>query len=142
MIPDDLYFTRIKISSNLKNALVCKKWYMSLKSKLREAKIQHYDRKLYDAIMNKVYTNTKMTITFNIIALSNEYYTLLVHNIMMSILKDNMISLIMKKNIIEYYKAFAAIYEKYQVLHYCDIDMNIAEEYKNILIEYYDCHIS
>ena len=137
MIPNDLYFTYIKIQPTVQNALVCKHWHNTLKYNLREKKIRHYDTRLYETILGKVYTNTKIYQTLNIIEFSKKYYDTLIDTIMQKIIRDKTISDIIRKNMIEYYNIFIIFYTKYD-----DYDINIAKEYRQLLFQYYDLDLT
>jgi hypothetical protein len=119
----DLYFTHIRINSIPRNALVCKSWYLHLKFKLREKKIKYYDTKIYEIVINNVYS-------FDI--LNAKYYDELLRQLMTAIINDDKIKHIIKKNMIEYHNTFAALYHKYN----SNIELLIADEYKK-LIDYY-----
>lgn len=122
---EDLYFTYIKIQPVAKNALVCKSWYMRLKFKLREKKIQYYDSKIYELIISKLYSNARIYM--------ERYYDIVLYQFMETIINDNSIRDIIKKNMIEYQKTFNAFYNKYQSLQCSSIELNIADEYKKLL---------
>ena len=122
---EDLYFTYIKIQPVAKNAFVCKSWYMRLKFKLREKKIQYYDTKIYELIISKLYSNARIYM--------ERYYDILLYQFMQTIINDNSIRDIIKKNMIEYQKTFNAFYNKYQSLQCSSIELNIADEYKKLL---------
>lgn len=134
MIPTDLFFTYIKIRATRQNALVCKSWYKTLSYKLRQQKIQYYDKKIYDTIVAKLYdTDTSIYRSQDIQSFSKHYYDTLLHNIMQTIIHDNSLSII-KKNMIEYYNTFHILYLQYD-------DMNIAEEYNRLLCKYYNLNL-
>jgi hypothetical protein len=54
--------------------------------------MKHYDTRLYEAFIGKVYTNAKIYQTLNIIVFAKHYYDVLLHNIMWTILNDRHIS--------------------------------------------------
>jgi hypothetical protein len=132
-LPCDLYFTYIRIRATAKNALVCKHWHVALKYKLKEKKIQHYDTKIYEIIINKLYSASEREAQLCM----QRYFDNILRQLMMNIINDKNIKDIIKKNMIEYYKTFISFYNKYRSLSSSSIELQIAEEYKNLL-GYYD----
>jgi hypothetical protein len=128
-LPSDLYFTHIRIRATAKNALVCKHWHVALKYKLKEKKIQHYDTKIYEIIINKIYSASEREAQL----CTQRYFDNLLCQLMMNIINDKNIKDIINKNMEEYYKTFVGFYNKYRSLSCSSIELQIAEEYKNLL---------
>jgi len=138
-LPSDLYFTHIRIRATAKNALVCKHWHENLKCKLKEKKIQHYDSKIYEIIIMKLYESSERKQQL----FTQKYFDNLLHQLMTNIINDKNIKAIIKNNMTEYYQTFIGFYNKYRSLSCSSIELQIAEEYK-CLLQYYDeiIHIS
>jgi len=156
MIDNDLYFTHIYILPSAKNAAVCKNWYTNIISILKKKKQTFYELQIYNLIVNKYSNyppqgyNIRRRLDFqennNIYDdnIFNIAYDNMISNIFNYLKKDNIVFLNIKESLIVYFIKYTAIYKKYcrmEILDMTDsgyIDDNIAKEYKEILLKYYN----
>lgn len=134
MIPFDLYFTNINIRPTVKNSLVCKLWYIHIEPRIKIKKVRHYDKKIYDAIINKLYYEKSIYKKYNTI----QYFDNIINSIMRKIIGDTHIKNIIKANMIDCHNKFKDIYNDFRdIIAYSEIDGKIAEEYRLLLHNYY-----
>jgi len=156
MIDNDLYFTHIYILPSAKNAAVCKNWYTNIINILKKKKQTFYELQIYNLIVNKYSNyppqgyNIRRRLDFqennNIYDdnIFNIAYDNMISNIFNYLKKDNIVFLNIKESLIVYFIKYSAIYKKYcrmEILDMTDsgyIDDNIAKEYKEILLKYYN----
>jgi hypothetical protein len=156
MIDNDLYFTHIYILPSAKNAAVCKNWYTNIISILKKKKQTFYELQIYNLIVNKYSNyppqgyNIRRRLDFqennNIYDdnIFNIAYDNMISNIFNYLKKDNIVFLNIKESLIVYFIKYTAIYKKYcrmEILDMTDsgyIDDNIAKEYKEILLKYFN----
>jgi hypothetical protein len=156
MLDNDLYFTHIYILPSAKNAAVCKNWYTNIISILKKKKQTFYELQIYNLIVNKYSNyppqgyNIRRRLDFqennNIYDdnIFNIAYDNMISNIFNYLKKDNIVFLNIKESLIVYFIKYTAIYKKYcrmEILDMTDsgyIDDNIAKEYKEILLKYYN----
>jgi hypothetical protein len=156
MIDNDLYFTHIYILPSAKNAAVCKNWYTNIINILKKKKQTFYELQIYNLIVNKYSNyppqgyNIRRRLDFqennNIYDdnIFNIAYDNMIGNIFNYLKKDNIVFLNIKESLIVYFIKYTAIYKKYcrmEILDMTDsgyIDDNIAKEYKEILLKYYN----
>lgn len=163
-IISDLYFTNIHISLTATNAMVCKSWYMNIINILKKQKQTFYELQIYNLIVNKysnypprghnirrrldfAVKNNKNVFNNNNIFEDNIFniaYDNMIRDIFKYLKKDNVVFLNIKDSLILYFTKYNAIYKKYcrmEILELTDsgyIDENIANEYKEILLKYYN----
>jgi hypothetical protein len=156
MIDNDLYFTHIYILPSAKNATVCKSWYTNIISILKKKKQTFYELQIYNLIVNKYSNyppqgyNIRRRLDFqennNIYDdnIFNIAYDNMISNIFKYLKRDTIVFLSIKESLILYFIKYTAIYKKYcrmEILDMTDggyIDDNIAKEYKEILLKYYN----
>jgi len=156
MIDNDLYFTHIYILPSAKNATVCKSWYTNIISILKKKKQTFYELQIYNLIVNK-YSNYPPQ-AYNIrrrldfIENNNIYddnifniaYDNMINNIFNYLKTDDIVFSNIKKSLILYYTKYILIHKKcsrMEILEITDsgyIDENIAKEYKELLLKYYN----
>ena len=156
MINTDLYFTNIHIIPSVTNAMVCKNWYTNIINILKKKKQEFYELQIYNLLINKYSNyppqeyNVRRRLDFvenNNIYKDNIFniaYDNMIKNIFNYLKEDNIVFLNMKESLILYYTKYSTIYKKYchmEILELTDsgyIDENIAKEYKEILLKYYN----
>ena len=156
MLDNDLYFTHIYILPSAKNATVCKNWYTNIISILKKKKQTFYELQIYNLIVNKYSSyppqgyNIRRRLDFqennNIYDdnIFNIAYDNMIGDIFNYLKKDNIVFLNIKESLIVYFIKYTAIHKKYcrmEILDMTDsgyIDDNIAKEYKEILLKYYN----
>jgi hypothetical protein len=159
MITSDLYFTNIDIIPSATNATVCKNWYVNIINILKKKKQSFYELQIYNLIINKYSNyppsryNIKRRLDFfgnNNINNDNIFtiaYDNMIKNIFNYLKTDTIVFLNIKESLITYYTKYITIYEKYrrmEILELTDsgyIDENIAKEYKELLLKYYNYNI-
>ena len=155
-ITNDLYFTNIRITPTAVNAKVCKNWYLNIIKKLKKKKQTFYELQIYNLIINKYSDyppfgyNVRRRIDFveknnknNIYEdnIFNIAYDNMIKNIFNYLKEDNIVFLNIKESLILYYTKYFDIYIKHSnhlILSYDHIDKDIAIEYKEILLKYYN----
>ena len=161
MIDNDLYFTHIFILPSAKNATVCKSWYSNVIRILKKKKQTFYELQIYNLIINKYSNyppqghNIRRRLDFESFGNNNIYddnifniaYDNMIRDIFKYLKKDTVVFLNIKDSLILYFTKYDAIYKKYcrmEILEMTDrgdsgyIDENIANEYKEILLKYYN----
>lgn len=152
---DDLYFINIKIQPTYINSIVCKDWYNKTKDSLKNKKIEFFDLQLYNLLNNKCACYIRYKYTYDIDGLIDRVniddgnnklfinaYNNLIHSLMEKIIKDLDIKMIIRSKIIDKYRKMMGLYKKYKLFVYNFTDRDIAEEYKMILIKYYEYNYS
>jgi hypothetical protein len=160
MINTDLYFTYIHIFPSATNAMVCKNWYTNIINILKKKKQTFYELQIYNLLINKYSNyppqeyNVRRRLDFNENYniyndnIFNIAYDNMIKNIFNYLKKDTIVFLNIKENLILYYTKYITIYKKYcrmEILELKDnayIDENIAKEYKEILLKYYNHNIT
>ena len=158
-ITNDLYFTNIRITPTAVNAMVCKNWYINIIKKLKKKKQTFYELQIYNLIINKYSDyppfgyNVRRRIDFveknnmnNIYEdnIFNIAYNNMIKNIFNYLKEDDIVFLNIKENLILYYTKYTTIHKKYCHMEILDIlekeyvDKDIALEYKDILLKYYN----
>lgn len=156
MIDNDLYFTHIYILPSAKNAAVCKNWYTNIINILKKKKQTFYELQIYNLIVNKYSNyppqgyNIRRRLDFqennNIYDdnIFNIAYDNMIGDIFKYLKRDTIVFLNIKESLIIYFIKYSAIYKKccrMEILDMTDsgyIDDNIAKEYKEILLKYYN----
>jgi hypothetical protein len=159
MITTDLYFTNIDIVPSATNAAVCKNWYTNIINILKKNKQGFYELQIYNLLINKYSNyppggyNVKRRLDFlrnNNINNDNIFtiaYDNMIKNIFNYLKTDSIVFLNIKESLITYYSKYITIYKKYrrmEILELTDsgyIDENIAKEYKELLLKYYNYNI-
>ena len=160
MINTDLYFTYIHIIPSATNAMVCKSWYTNIINILKKKKQTFYELQIYNLLINKYSNyppqeyNVRRRLNFNENYniyndnIFNIAYDNMIKNIFKYLQKDTIVFLNIKESLILYYTKYITIYKKYcrmEILELTDrgyIDENIAKEYKEILLKYYNHNIT
>lgn len=158
-ITNDLYFTNIRITPTAVNAMVCKNWYINIIKKLKKKKQTFYELQIYNLIINKYSNyppfgyNVRRRLDFadknnknNIYEdnIFNIAYDNMIKNIFNYLKEDDIVFLNIKDNLILYYTKYITIHKKYCRMEILDIlereyvDKDIALEYKEILLKYYN----
>ena len=158
-ITNDLYFTNIRITPTAVNAMVCKNWYINIIKKLKKKKQTFYELQIYNLIINKYSNyppfgyNVRRRLDFadknnknNIYEdnIFNIAYDNMITNIFNYLKEDDIVFLNIKDNLILYYTKYITIHKKYCRMEILDIlereyvDKDIALEYKEILLKYYN----
>jgi hypothetical protein len=160
----DLYFTNIQILPKAVNVMVCKSWYKNIINILKKQKQTFYELQIYNLIVNKYSNypprghNVRRRLDFAVKNNKNNfYYNNIFENNIFNIAYDNMIKNIfeylkpdkevflnIKESLILYYDKYITIHkrccrmEMLDVLDNNYIDEDIANEYKGILLKYYN----
>lgn len=147
---DDLYFIHIKISNTYTNSIVCRNWYNKIKCYLKDKKIEFLDLQLYNLLNSKcacyirykyTYDNDGFIDRENIDDGNNKLfinaYDKLIHSLMDDITRDIDIKMIIGRKMMQHYMKMIGLYKKYKLFVYNFTDRDIAEEYKVLLIKYY-----
>jgi len=158
-IINDLYFTNIRITPTAVNAMVCKNWYINIIKKLKKKKQTFYELQIYNLIINKYSNyppfgyNVRRRLDFadknnknNIYEdnIFNIAYDNMIKNIFNYLKEDDIVFLNIKDNLILYYTKYITIHKKYCRMEILDmlereyVDKDIALEYKEILLKYYN----
>ena len=160
-ITSDLYFTNIHILPTAVNATVCKNWYVNVIKILKRQKQAFYELQIYNLIVNKyndcpsLYNNRvsrRLDFTDNKNNNNNIFddnifniaYDNMIKNIFEYIKADDVVFLNIKESLIQYYTRYLSIHNKYcrmEILDMLDnkyVDEDIANEYKEILLKYYN----
>jgi hypothetical protein len=158
-ITNDLYFTNIRITPTAVNAMVCKNWYINIIKKLKKKKQTFYELQIYNLIINKYSNyppfgyNVRRRLDFadknnknNIYEdnIFNIAYDNMIKNIFNYLKEDDIVFLNIKDNLILYYTKYITIHKKYCRMEILDmlereyVDKDIALEYKEILLKYYN----
>ena len=158
-ITNDLYFTNIRITPTAVNAKVCKNWYLNIIKKLKKKKQTFYELQIYNLIINKYSNyppfgyNIRRRLDFadknkknNIYEddIFNIAYDNMIKNIFNYLKEDDIVFLNIKDNLILYYTKYITIHKKYCRMEILDmlereyVDKDIALEYKEILLKYYN----
>jgi hypothetical protein len=148
---DDLYFQQIKILPTYTNSIVCRNWYNKLREPLMYKRIDFFDLQLYNLINSKcacyirykyTYDNKGFIDRENIDDGNNKLfinaYNKLIYSLMDEITRDIDIVRIIGCKMIHNYRKMMGLYKKYKLFVYNFTDRDIAEEYKMLLIKYYD----
>jgi hypothetical protein len=159
MITTDLYFTNIDIVPSATNALVCKNWYTNIINILKKKKQGFYELQIYNLLINKYSNyppegyNVKRRLDFlgNNNINNNNIFTIAYDNMIKNIFNylktDSIVFLNIKESLITYYTKYITIYKKYRHMEILEltnsgyIDENIAMEYKELLLKYYNYNI-
>ena len=160
-ITSDLYFTNIHILPTAVNATVCKSWYVNVIKILKRQKQAFYELQIYNLIVNKysdcpsLYNNRvrrRLDFTDNKKNSNNIFddnifniaYDNMIKNIFEYLKADDVVFLNIKESLIQYYTRYLSIHNKYcrmEILDMLDnqyVDEDIANEYKEILLKYYN----
>jgi hypothetical protein len=166
-LKDDLYFNNIPIAPIWVNAMVCKHWYINIIAILQKKKLEFYELQIYNLIVNKYSNhppygyNTKRRLEFdgsngcngnNGCNGSNIYednifniaYDNMIRNIFEYLKNDTKVFQGIKESLILYYTKYMALHARCCRLVMLDIlcneyiDADIANEYKQILLKYYN----
>jgi hypothetical protein len=163
-ITSDLYFTNIRILPTAANATVCRSWYANVIGILQKQKQTFYELQIYNLIVNK-YSNYPPR-TYNIrrrLDFAKEHggrsarsdnifennilniaYDNMIKNIFEYLKTDKVVFLNIKESLLEYYNRYMSIHKKccrMEILDMLDndyIDEDIANEYKGMLLKYYN----
>lgn len=148
---DDLYFIHIKIEPICKNSIVCRNWYNKIRESLKYKKIEFFDLQLYNLINNKCscynrykysYDNNGLIEREGIDDGNNKLfinaYNKLIFSLMEDIVNDLDIKMMIGCKMIHKYRKMLGLYKKYKLFVYNFTDRDIAEEYKILLIKYYE----
>lgn len=159
-LPSDLYFTNIRILPTAINAAVCKSWYVNIIAILQKQKQTFYELQIYNLIVNK-YSDfpcykVRRRLDFadngngdrnrnNIYEdnIFNIAYDNMIKSIFNYLKADTVVFLNIKDSLILYYTKYISIHKKYCRMELLDIlekeyiDIDIANEYKDILLKYY-----
>ena len=159
-ITNDLYFTNIRILPTAVNAAVCKNWHTHIIRILKKQKQTFYELQIYNLIINKYsdypLRGYKVQRRIDFVDTNANANTIYEDNIF-NIAYDNMIKqmfnylqadkevfLNIKESLILYYTKYISIHRKYCRMELLDIlekeyiDKDIANEYKDILLKYYN----
>ena len=167
-ITNDLYFTNIQILPKAVNAMVCKSWYTNIINILKKQKQTFYELQIYNLIVNKysnypprghnirrrldfAVKNNKNVFNNNNIFEDNIFniaYDNMIKNIFEYLKPDKVVFLNIKESLIQYYDKYITIHnrccrmEMLDILDNNYIDEEIANEYKGILLKYYNHNIT
>lgn len=163
-LANDLYFTNINIVPTAVNAMVCKHWHINIIKLLQKKKQAFYELQIYNLLVNK-YTNyppfgynTRRRLDFadkggavnskkdNIYEdnILNIAYDNMIKNIFEYLKNDTIVFLGIKESLILYYTKYITLHarccrmEVLDILNSEYIDEDIANEYKGILLKYYN----
>lgn len=163
-ITSDLYFANIQILPKAVNAIVCKSWYANIINILKKQKQTFYELQIYNLIVNKysnypprghnvrrrldfAIKNNKNIFNNNNIFEDNIFniaYDNMIKNIFEYLKPDKVVFLNIKESLIQYYNKYITIHnrccrmEMLDILENNYIDEDIANEYKGILLKYYN----
>lgn len=148
---DDLYFININIQPTYINSIVCKNWYNKTRESLKYKKIEFFDLQLYNLITNKCSCYIRYKYTYDndgLIDRNNiddghnmlfiNAYNNLIYSLMKDIINDMDIKMVIGCKMIHSYRKMMGLYKKYKLFVYNFTDRDIAEEYKILLIKYYE----
>lgn len=167
-ITNDLYFTNIQILPKAVNAMVCKSWHTNIINILKKQKQTFYELQIYNLIVNKysnypprghnirrrldfAVKNNKNVFNNNNIFEDNIFniaYDNMIKNIFEYLKHDKVVFLNIKESLIQYYDKYITIHnrccrmEMLDILDNNYIDEEIANEYKGILLKYYNHNIT
>ena len=160
-ITNDLYFANIRVLPTAINAMVCKSWNSQIIKILKKQKQTFYELQIYNLIVNKYsdypfkgykvrrridFTDGNATYCNNIYEdnLFNIAYDNMIKQMFNYLQADKEVFFNIKENLIVYYTKYISIYRKYCRMELLDIlekeyiDKDIANEYKEILLKYYN----
>jgi hypothetical protein len=148
---DDLYFINIKIAPTYKNSIVCHNWYSNLRESLTYKKIEFLDLQLYNLLNSKCSSYIRYKYTYDNAGLIDRdniddghnklfinAYNKLIDSLMADIISNSDIKMIIGCKMIHNYRKMMGLYKKYKLFVYNFTDRDIAEEYKILLIKYYE----
>lgn len=152
---NDLYFTHIKIAPIYRNTIVCRNWYNNTKVSLWDKKIEFYDLQLFNLINSKcacyirykyVYDKEGLIDRENIDDGNNKLFINSYDNLINALMNNIVVDLKFKKDMCDKmkdsYNKTKELYNSYMTHLYNFTDRDIAEEYKRLLVKYYDYDIS
>ena len=157
-LPSDLYFTNIRILPTAINAAVCKNWNVNIITILKKQKQTFYELQIYNLIVNKYsdfpFRGYKVRRRLDFAGNGNQnniyednIFNIAYDNMIKSIFNylkaDTVVFLNIKDSLILYYTKYISLHKKYCRMELLDIlekeyiDIDIANEYKEILLKYY-----